>query len=104
MYRRLFCLLALLVAPFTYAQLTADLDATLDNADTGNAFWGALVIDLDSGRTLYSRNASKSFTPASNMKLYTTAAGLDQLGPDFSYKTRVYVDGEVENGVLHGNV
>jgi serine-type D-Ala-D-Ala carboxypeptidase/endopeptidase (penicillin-binding protein 4) len=38
------------------------------------------------------------------MKLVTTYAGLDMLGPDFTWKTRVYTDGAVNNGVLDGNL
>lgn len=42
--------------------------------------------------------------PASVMKLITTYAALDTLGPGWFWKTRVYVDGEVRNGTLHGNL
>ena len=42
--------------------------------------------------------------PASVMKLFTTYAGLDVLGPDFTWKNRVYVDGFVVNGVLDGHL
>lgn len=80
------------------------IDDILDDEDFSNAFWGLYVVDLESGRTLYARNALKSFVPASNTKLYTTAAALDQLGWMYRYRTRVYVDGPIENGVLRGNV
>lgn len=76
----------------------------LDSADFENAFWGLRVVDLETGETLYARNDEKSFVPASNVKLYTTAAALDQLGPRYRYRTRVYIDGPIENGVLRGNV
>jgi len=38
------------------------------------------------------------------MKLFTTAVALVKLGPDFKYKTNVYTDGEIKNGVLNGNL
>jgi D-alanyl-D-alanine carboxypeptidase/D-alanyl-D-alanine-endopeptidase (penicillin-binding protein 4) len=38
------------------------------------------------------------------MKLYTTAAGLDQLGPDFTWTTEIFADGDVTDGVLNGNI
>lgn len=69
-----------------------------------NAFWGVTVVDLATGNVLVDENASKSFVPASNMKLYTTAAALDKLGPAYRYRTRLYVDGDIRDGVLHGNV
>jgi len=42
--------------------------------------------------------------PASVMKLVTTYAGLDLLGPGYFWKTRVYAQGPVKDGVLHGNL
>lgn len=42
--------------------------------------------------------------PASIMKLVTTYAALDLLGPAYSWSTPVYVDGTVSNGVLNGNL
>ncbi|MBP8149597.1 MAG: D-alanyl-D-alanine carboxypeptidase/D-alanyl-D-alanine-endopeptidase [Limnohabitans sp.] len=42
--------------------------------------------------------------PASVMKLITTWAGLSLLGPDFVWRNRVYADGPVRDGVLHGNL
>ena len=60
-------------------------------ADTfRNAFWGIVIHDLTHDRRLYEQHADKSFIPASNMKLYTTAAALELLGPDFRYETTVY--------------
>ena len=48
--------------------------------------------------------ADAPMNPASVMKLFTTYAGLDLLGPDFTWTNRVYVDGPVVNGVLNGNL
>lgn len=46
----------------------------------------------------------KSMNPASVMKLVTTYAGLDMLGPQFTWDTRIWTTGEVRNGALHGNL
>ena len=48
--------------------------------------------------------ADLPMNPASVMKLVTTYAGLDLLGPDFTWTNRIYVDGPVVNGVLNGNL
>ncbi len=45
-----------------------------------------------------------AMNPASVMKLVTTYAGLDLLGPGYFWKTRVYTQGSVRDGVLHGNL
>jgi D-alanyl-D-alanine carboxypeptidase/D-alanyl-D-alanine-endopeptidase (penicillin-binding protein 4) len=93
-------------APPTSAQQRL-ADAVADTIGTETfegAFWGLHVVNLRSGEVLYSRNADRFFVPASNVKLLTTAAGLAQLGPDYRYRTSVYVDGPVEDGVLKGNL
>ena len=48
--------------------------------------------------------ADTAMNPASVMKLVTTYAGLDLLGPGYFWKTRVYTQGYVRNGVLHGDL
>ena len=48
--------------------------------------------------------AGQPMNPASVMKLVTTYAALDLLGPDFTWNTRVLMDGSIEGGVLHGNL
>jgi serine-type D-Ala-D-Ala carboxypeptidase/endopeptidase (penicillin-binding protein 4) len=50
---------------------------------------GAYVVDLGSGRVLYSRNADRTLAPASNEKLLTTAAALVRLGPATTLDTVV---------------
>ena len=92
-------------APTSPEALAEYVDAVLDSAAFDNAFWGVKVIDLESGEALYARNAEKSFIPASNTKLYTTAAALDQLGSDYRYRTGLYIDGEIDaEGALEGNL
>lgn len=44
--------------------------------------WGILVESLEDGLPLYSHNADRYFIPASNIKLFTTAAALQRLNPD----------------------
>ena len=53
---------------------------------------------------LLSHEATTSINPASLSKLATTVAALDLLGPTFVWRTPVYVDGPVRDGVLQGNV
>ena len=84
--------------------LADQIDGVLDDAAFSDAYWGALVVDLTTGQTLYERNADRRFIPASNMKLLTTASILDALGPDFRYTTRLYADGARRGGTLVGSL
>src|ERR1700712_2159289 len=49
-------------------------------------------------------NADVSVNPASTMKLVTTYAALEMLGPTHQWKTEFYTDGTLSNGVLRGNL
>ena len=53
---------------------------------------------------LLSHQATTSINPASLSKLATTVAALDLLGPTFVWRTPVYIDGPMRDGVLQGNV
>jgi len=66
--------------------------------------WGLLIMDAESGETLYQQNADRYFVPASNMKLFTTALALAKLGPDYRFHTTLETSGTITNGVLTGNV
>lgn len=77
---------------------------TIEAEPYAGAFWGIQVTNLRSGRTLFERNVDHVFTPASNAKLLTAVAALQRLGTDFQYRTRLYRDGPIRNGVLKGNL
>lgn len=49
-------------------------------------------------------NPDVSMNPASTMKLVTTYAALDILGPTHQWQTEFYTDGQLRDGVLHGNL
>ncbi len=101
-------LVAGLAAPRASAQprslVASRIAEILEDEDFSSAYWGALVVDLDTGDRIYESNAYGRFIPASNMKLFTTAAALDALGPRFRYATRLYADGEIQNGTLLGSL
>ncbi len=83
-------LLVAAAAAFVGAQtLPQQLDETLAAPAAARAFWGVKVVDLGTGTTAYERNANSYFVPASNTKLFSTAAALTRLGPDYRFSTVV---------------
>lgn len=63
------------------------------------------VVEVDSGTVIAERNPHLPLAPASNMKLFTTAAAIDLLHPDFNVTTTVYARGPVApDGTLDGDV
>jgi D-alanyl-D-alanine carboxypeptidase/D-alanyl-D-alanine-endopeptidase (penicillin-binding protein 4) len=65
---------------------------------------GIQVVDLDHGRTIVSINEAESMSPASTMKLVTTRAALDLLGPNHRWITEIYYEGEIRHGILFGDL
>ncbi len=81
------------------------VDTVLSAADLARGFWGIEVVSLDSGKVVYSQNAEKLFTPASNTKLFTTAAALALIGPDYTSRTTVETSGILDKyGRLTGDL
>lgn len=66
--------------------------------------WGVMVVSLDHGDTIFSYQPDRALTPASNLKLYTAAAALYYLGPNFRYNTYLLSDGDISGGVLDGDL
>jgi D-alanyl-D-alanine carboxypeptidase/D-alanyl-D-alanine-endopeptidase (penicillin-binding protein 4) len=85
-------------------RLRTDLDRIFSDRRFAGARWGIEVFSLDRSEKLYERDPSGLFVPASNNKLVTAAVALMRLGADYRYETRILTDGQIENGVLKGNL
>ncbi|HEY8188496.1 MAG TPA: D-alanyl-D-alanine carboxypeptidase/D-alanyl-D-alanine-endopeptidase [Pyrinomonadaceae bacterium] len=88
-------------APAQPTELARRIDSSIDQSELAFARWGISVISLSDGSTLYQRDANKLFTPASNMKIYTTGVALDLLGADYRWRTSVYAKAQPDAG---GNI
>jgi len=94
-------LLCLALAPATaYAQLPKDVVDGLRAAGVPLSNVAVLVQEAGTGRTSLTMNAHQPLNPASTMKLVTTYAALELLGPAYRWKTEAYIDGD--NLVLKG--
>jgi D-alanyl-D-alanine carboxypeptidase/D-alanyl-D-alanine-endopeptidase (penicillin-binding protein 4) len=86
-------------------QLQTRIAALLNSPDLEHGFWGIEVSSLATGETLYSQNSDKLFTPASNTKLFITAAALALIGPDYKFRTTVETIGTLDRyGRLNGDL
>ena len=89
---------ALLAGLLSPAAAAASLQSALEHAlrvpHVSLAATGAVVLDLETGNTIYSRNATLALLPASNEKLAVTYAALTALGPGFTIETDVLGEGQ----------
>lgn len=105
--RNLFAALLLslcLINQATSATLPKSVRDELQRANIPRSGVSIVVQEARAKRPLISQNASLGVNPASTMKLLTTVVGLEMLGPAYRWKTEAYLDGKLENGVLHGNL
>lgn len=65
---------------------------------------GIVVQEVGAKAPLFAHQPTKALNPASTMKLVTTFAALELLGPDYRWKTTAYLDGTLTDGVLKGNL
>lgn len=87
--------------PLTPTAVASQIDNAIASSNLSYARWGVCVISLNSGAVVYQRDADKLFTPASNMKIYTTGVALDLLGADYRWRTSVYAALPDAGGVVH---
>lgn len=86
--------------------LAQQIDRLIDRPEFQRSQWGILAQTLEANpQTLYARNADRYLVPASNAKLLTTAAALNELGPQFRIRTSVYqMSSNAAGAVLQGAV
>src|SRR5919109_4947667 len=84
--------------------LRADLEQILNRLRWNGDRWSVMVVSLDHGDTLFAHGADERLAPASNLKLFTTAAALYYLGPDYRYNTFLVATGPVQDGIVAGDL
>jgi len=92
------------LAPVKPPPFICGLDSILNRAGE-QVLWSVEIRDLSSDSIIYHLNNKKRLIPASNAKLFTTAAALDHFGPDYRFKTSLLAGSLPDsNGCLQGNL
>ncbi|HUB09736.1 MAG TPA: D-alanyl-D-alanine carboxypeptidase/D-alanyl-D-alanine-endopeptidase [Myxococcales bacterium] len=98
----LLALVALAAAPDP--NLPAQLQQLVRSGPLNFSHAGVEVISLPDGKLLFASHAHELLNPASNTKIFTSAAALSRLGPDYRWTTEVFLEAPLEKGVEHGNL
>ncbi len=101
--------IVLLMAIVTVSQLAAytaqeAVDKFVSHSSLRYASLGVQVIDLDSAKSIASFRPEQANITASTMKTVVSSAALGLLGPHFRFETPVYLDGEISDNCLYGDI
>jgi D-alanyl-D-alanine carboxypeptidase/D-alanyl-D-alanine-endopeptidase (penicillin-binding protein 4) len=84
--------------------LSPNVQKALKNSKLQDNALSLVMVPLNGPGTPTLYNADVSVNPASTMKLVTTYAALEMLGPNHQWKTEFYTDGTLSGGILNGNL
>ena len=107
MNKRSLCCLVLFLLGLVCANAatTTEVLEKLINSVDPKTNIGIQVLDLTTNTTLFQRGEKRPLIPASNMKLFSTAAALLALGPDYRFNNQLSIAASrIENHTLHGNL
>ncbi|MFA6013781.1 MAG: D-alanyl-D-alanine carboxypeptidase/D-alanyl-D-alanine-endopeptidase [Gallionellaceae bacterium] len=99
-----FTLFIICLANAHAARLPKEVLTALKQSNIPLTATGIVVRQVNAKSPLIQINTQQSMNPASTMKLLTTYAALELLGPAYVWKTEAYLDGKLDNGVLRGNL
>ena len=81
-------------------ELKEAIDELIAGSALSQARVGVCVISIETGETLYAHDPDALLNPASNVKLFTTAAALSRLGADYRFETEVWAEGGSDGDAL----
>lgn len=88
----------------TIPEFREQLNDIFNDPNFSNAQWGVIIQSLETGEYFYKRNEDKLMMPASDLKLFTTAAGLILLGSDYRFSTNLFIRGNIDGSILNGDL
>lgn len=84
--------------------LPPSVENLLKKAGLKNQQMHLLILPANRDTPILNYQAETSVSPASTLKLLTTFIALDELGPNFRWKTQIYTEGTLKDGILIGNL
>lgn len=86
------------------AALPVPVQAVMNRRQLPNDSLSVVVVDVESDGPALVHNGDVARNPASVMKLVTTLVALDLLGPAYRWKTEIWLRGELDDGILDGDL
>ncbi|MDA3930291.1 MAG: D-alanyl-D-alanine carboxypeptidase/D-alanyl-D-alanine-endopeptidase [Prolixibacteraceae bacterium] len=105
--KQLLFILLLLISTHAFSQTDSSqlwLYNFLNDEAASNSPVSLCVSNTSTNEVLLDENADLTIIPASTLKLITSAAALEILGADFTFKTQLFLNGEVVDSTLYGNI
>ena len=96
--------LILIVTTLEAAGQKSTLESLLADSVMRYASISMLITDIKTGEDVLELNPDRSLTQASVMKLVTSAAAIELLGPQYTFTTTIGYTGKINNGVLKGDI
>lgn len=87
-----------------YGNLERKINTIMADSSMKSIASSVTVRKASTGEIVYEANADRRVTPASTLKLLTSAAALETLGEEYRFTTDLLTDGSIEKGVLNGNL
>ncbi|MSU60282.1 MAG: hypothetical protein EXS35_19280 [Pedosphaera sp.] len=84
--------------------IPSQIDSLLSGAAVAGNSWTILVENTSGSVIYYQRNPTTGLAPASNTKMFTTAAAFGLLGTNYAFQTRIHLNGAFAAGVLTGDL
>ena len=101
---RFIALMIVFASVTAHAKLPKAVNTSLAKYEISESSVSAIVVPLNTDTSLLSHYPKKPRNPASVMKLLTTFAALDILGPAYGWKTKYFINGTLKDGVLDGDL
>ena len=96
--------LIFIITPFPLLSQSGSIKKLLALPALKHASISVSIIDAADGRPVMAYDSEKSLIPASTLKLVTSAAALELLGPGYTFKTSLGYTGSIKNGLLSGDI